>query len=77
MPLDQNGPQGSAAQGFQPQGPGAGKKVDRNLAFDCGAEEIEEGLSNPVLHGSSAQIARIFQFPAAKRASDDPHANRV
>ena len=66
---------GPATQGFQRQGPGAGKEIDGDLAFDCVAEKIEEGLSNPVLHGPGAQIARILQFPPAKLASNDPHAH--
>ena len=57
------------------QGPRAGKKIDGNLAFDCVAEKIEEGLSNPVFHWPSAQIARILQFPPAKLAANNPHPN--
>ena len=76
MSLDEDGPRGPATQGFQRQGPGAGKQIDGDLAFDGLAEKIEEGLANPVLHGPSAQIARILQFPPAKLASNDPHAQR-
>ncbi len=77
MSLDENGPRCPATQGLQRQGPGAGKKIDGDLAFDRVAEKIEEGLSNPVLHGPGAQIARILQFPPAKLASNDPHSNRT
>ena len=77
MSLDENGPRCPPTDGFQPQGPGSGKKIDGHLAFDRVAEKIEEGLANPVLHGPSAQIARILQFPPAKLASNDPHAHRI
>ena len=53
---------GPAAKCLQPQGPGAGKQIDRVLAANGGGEDVENRLADAVFHGPGSEYRRYTRF---------------
>ena len=70
--LDERGPRGSAADGFEPQGAGAGEQIDGVLADDVGTDQVEDRLADTVFHRPRAVLRHgVDQSPAAQRSAND------
>jgi len=71
--LDEDGGSSPAAEGFETDGPGAGKKVDREFAFDEAADEVEQRLADVVFHRAGAEVTGVFELVSTKSAADNPN----
>ena len=72
MPLREHCGGGSPADRLQAEGPGAGKKIDREGVFHGWAHKVEKHLADAVFHRTRAAVGREREPLALQFAADDP-----
>jgi hypothetical protein len=71
--FDEDDLDGTAAEGFDADGAGAGEDVKEARAADVWAEDVEEGFAEAVAGGAEGGAFETFEDAAAVFASDDAH----
>src|SRR5262245_32555680 len=75
MALDAGGAGCSATDGFECHRAGSGKQIDYLRPDDTLPKQIKDGLSHAVLHGSSANVAAVFELSTTQQAADNAQAD--
>lgn len=76
MLLNERGAYAAPTQCFEAEGPRTGKQIDCMFARAFSADEIKNGLADPVLHGPGDRVAPLLkdfvaEFAAAQRPADN------
>jgi len=64
---------GTAAEGFDADGTGAGEDVEEAGAYYAGTEDVEERFAQAVAGGTEGETFETFEDAAAVFAGDDAH----
>ena len=71
--FDEDDFEGSAAEGFDANGAGAGEDIEEAGARDVGAEDVEESFAKAVAGGTEGVALEGFEDAATIFAGDDAH----